>query len=152
MALNGSNGNGRDAGLKAWARSVEPVKKDVAPGKLKIGIEGVRTYDDYETFCEILDEYYLEGQIEEIISGGATGADELARWYARDTGLPIREFKADWKRYGRAAGPIRNQFIVEACDLLIAFWDGESRGTKSAIRIAAELGKETRVIRIDQLY
>ena len=71
-----------------------------------------------------------------VISGGARGVDTWAVDVARARGLSIVVFPADWDKHGKAAGPIRNKQIVEAVDLVVAFWDGESRGTANTIKLA----------------
>lgn len=68
-----------------------------------------------------------------IVSGGGGDVDLMAERVARDNGLSFIPYPADWDQYGKAAGPIRNAQIVEACDMLIAFWDGKSKGTKNSI-------------------
>jgi len=65
-----------------------------------------------------------------IVSGGARGADTLAENYAKMIGVNTIIFKADWKKYGRAAGMIRNKDIIAQADVVVAFWDGKSKGTK----------------------
>jgi len=66
-----------------------------------------------------------------IIFGVAPkGADRLAAKVARRMELPLEPHPADWKTYGKAAGPIRNEEMAKAgADLCIAFWDGQSKGT-----------------------
>ena len=51
------------------------------------------------------------------------------------------------EKYGRAAGPLRNEKMVECADLVVAFWDGRSRGTKSLIKYAQSRNKD--VVKID---
>lgn len=58
----------------------------------------------------------------------------------------IIEYLPDWDKYGKSAGFKRNTTIVEACDTLLAFWDGKSRGTQDSIAKAEKLGKLTIVI------
>jgi len=71
----------------------------------------------------------------EIISGAASGADSLAAMVAQTLGFTVREFPADWNRYGRSAGFMRNfEMLNQRPDLVIAFWDGQSRGTAHTIR------------------
>jgi hypothetical protein len=79
--------------------------------------------------------------ITEFVSGGARGADQLAEKYSSQIGIPIKVFPADWDKYGRSAGPRRNEQIVEYCDRLIAFWDGKSKGTQYSIRLAKNQNK-----------
>ncbi len=69
----------------------------------------------------------------EIISGGAKGVDTLAREYALANNLKLTEILPDYKKYGRYAPLKRNITIVTNANLVIAFWDGKSRGTKFVI-------------------
>lgn len=78
-------------------------------------------------------------EITTIISGGARGVDSLAIDYAFENDIEYEVFKADWDRYGRSAGPRRNQEMAENADALIAIWDGESRGTANMIDTARKL-------------
>lgn len=81
-----------------------------------------------------------------ILHGGAKGVDAEANRVARALGFAVEVQLADWARYGRAAGPIRNRQMVERADHVIAFWDGVSSGTASSIAAARELGVEYEVI------
>jgi predicted Rossmann fold nucleotide-binding protein DprA/Smf involved in DNA uptake len=108
---------------------------------MKTAIVGSRNITDYD-----LNEA-LEGlTVTEIISGGAMGVDTLAEVYAKDKGLPLQIFPADWKAHGSKAGPLRNKQIVEACEQLVAIWDGSSKGTATTIRMAQKAGKPVRVV------
>ena len=83
-----------------------------------------------------------------IISGGARGADELAEWLAPALGFTSKVYPADWETFGKRAGYIRNvQMLEQDPDLVIAFWDGESRGTAHTIREAEKRGIPVEVIR-----
>lgn len=73
-----------------------------------------------------------------IVHGGAAGVDERANEVANKLGLRVEVCRADWSRYGRRAGPLRNRTMVASCDFLYAFWDGQSRGTASAIQAAVD--------------
>ncbi|WP_038250942.1 SLOG family protein [Ghiorsea bivora] len=84
-----------------------------------------------------------------IISGGAKGADTLAKTYATKHNINMVEHKADWKQFGRGAGIIRNRTIVESADHILAFWDGSSLGTKSSIDYARKLNKPVTIIYFD---
>lgn len=81
-----------------------------------------------------------------VISGGALGVDTVAVEEARARGLAHQVYRADWQRYGRRAGAIRNRRIVAAASRVVAFWDGASRGTAITIDMARELGKPVEVI------
>ena len=81
-----------------------------------------------------------------IISGAARGADSLGEKYANEKSYTIERYSADWNTHGKAAGPIRNAQMANSADALIAFWDGQSHGTKSMINIARNKGLLVRVI------
>ena len=76
---------------------------------------------------------YLPQDTTEIISGGAKGIDACAKAYAQVHGLSFTEFLPEYERYGRYAPLKRNQLIIARAELVIAFWDGASRGTKYTI-------------------
>lgn len=78
-------------------------------------------------------EKYLPAEITEIVSGGARGVDTCARDYALAHGLKLTEFLPEYDKYGRGAPLRRNITIIEHADLVLAFWDGKSRGTKFVI-------------------
>lgn len=111
---------------------------------MKLAIVGSRKFTNYELLDETLST--LEEPITEIISGGASGADALAEQWAKEKDIPITVHKAEWAKYGRAAGPKRNKKIIEACDVCVAFWDGQSKGTKDSITLSKKAGKKTKII------
>lgn len=113
---------------------------------MKLVIVGSRTFDNYELLCQEIDKLKIFYQIDTIVSGGAIGADSLGKFYAQEHNLPLLIFSADWKKYGKSAGMIRNQDIINASDYIIAFWDGVSRGTKDSIRKADECKKKYKII------
>jgi hypothetical protein len=99
-------------------------------------IAGSRTFDDYDKLKEICDLIIILTDTEEIVSGGAKGADALGEKYAKETGYPVKRFLADWDQYGKGAGHIRNAQMAMFGDALIAFWDGKSKGTANMIKLA----------------
>ena len=90
----------------------------------------------------------LPFNVSEIVSGGAEGVDRLAERVADILGIPVRVFQPDYQRYGRRAPLVRNEQIVEYADQVLAFWDGESRGTQSMIECAKDENIPCTVIRI----
>ena len=109
---------------------------------MKTIIAGGRDFTDYELVKESMAQF-LEGPpfvISEVVSGGATGADSLGERWAKDNEIPVRVFPADWARFHRGAGPIRNAEMAEYADALIVFWDGKSRGTKNMLSTAKKQG------------
>ncbi len=104
---------------------------------IRLAVVGSRGFSDYPFMKKVLQWY----DIKRIISGAAKGADQLAASFANELGIQLQEFPAEWDKYGKSAGYLRNEKIVEACDEVVAFWDGKSRGTKHTINIATEMGK-----------
>ena len=135
--------------LGCFCRPTKPCHGDVIAEYLnslsgtpiKIAVIGSRSFSDYKFMCSILDHY----DIKKIISGGARGADTLGKMYANDNGIDIQEFLPDWEKLGKKAGMIRNRDIIDACNEVIAFWNGESKGTKHAIGHAEEKGKPVHI-------
>ena len=90
-------------------------------------------------------EKYLPPETTEIISGGAQGIDTCAREYAIAHNIKLTEFLPEYEKYGKNAPLKRNITIIENADVVLAFWDGKSRGTKFVIEKCRELGKEIKV-------
>ena len=109
---------------------------------MKVAIIGSRGFTDYELVKKTLKPL----GITLIISGGAAGADTLGEKYAKENGIETLIFKPDWKTYGKIAGFLRNTDIVEASELVIAFWDGTSKGTKDSIDKANKLDKKVLIV------
>jgi len=120
---------------------------------MNVIIAGSRTFNDYRKLREFCDEILEPYDDITIFSGVARGADELGENYALTKGYPVRKFPADWKniegkpeieigkgkrgyRYWKLAGFMRNKEMAKEADMLIVFWDGQSRGTKHMIEIA----------------
>ena len=112
-------------------------------------VAGSRTFDDYKLLSDELDKVNNLFGISEIVSGTARGADSLGEKFAKDHNLPCELHPADWDKHGKAAGPIRNAEMAEVSDALIAFWDGQSRGTKSMIDLAKRKGLQVAIVRYD---
>lgn len=115
---------------------------------IHLGIVGSREFFDYNRLVFEVDNIIKDRSVIEIVTGGAIGTDSLAERYAKDRQIPVKIIKPDWDRLGKSAGPIRNKQIVESCDILIAFWNGVSKGTKSSIEIAHKMKRETTIIYI----
>ena len=110
---------------------------------MKLAIIGGRDFNDYEKLVSSLAD--IEG-VKLVISGGARGADTLAERYAKEKGIEFIKFLPDWNTHGKAAGPIRNELIIKACDRVVAFWDGKSPGTRSSIELAKRYRKRYRIV------
>lgn len=106
---------------------------------MKVIIAGSRTINNIHKLLNALEKCPFCDDIKEIVSGTAQGVDKLGEQYAKGLDIPIKQFPANWKAYGRSAGFIRNCEMAEYADALIAVWDGKSRGTKHMIDKAKEL-------------
>lgn len=113
---------------------------------MDVCIFGSREFDNYELLEYALDEYGKKHRIDTIISGCAKGADSLGELYAEKHNIKIDKNPADWGRFGKSAGYRRNNIMAKKCDSAIAFWDGESKGTKHMIDYVKSLGKPCYVI------
>ena len=113
---------------------------------MKIIIAGGRDFSNYQLLREKCNWYFSRKKPTAILCGKAKGADSLGEQYAKETHIPIRYFPADWKTYGKRAGMVRNRQMLKEADGLIAFWDGNSHGTKNMIQIAREQGIPVRVV------
>ena len=114
---------------------------------MKVAVVGSRGFENYSKLSRVLDKVHVVKPITLIVSGGAVGADSLSEKWAEENGIEILIFKPDWKKYGKRAGFIRNTQIVESADTVVAFWDGESRGTKNSIDTANKLDKPLFIVR-----
>lgn len=134
--------------------------------RYRIIIAGGRDFDDYFLVKKTLDEYLIGLRLinpelhyyrdVEIVSGRARGADRLGEQYADSLNLRVACFEANWKKYGKLAGPMRNAEMADYASedgyygVLIAFWDGESRGTEHMIKVAERKGLEVKVVRYEK--
>lgn len=116
---------------------------------MKLAVVGSRNFSDYELLKHKLDTIHSIKPISFIISGGASGADSLSERWARENGVPTKIFLPDWDRFGKSAGYKRNVQIVCECDSLIAFWDGQSKGTQHSINLAKEKLKPIAIIKFE---
>ena len=123
-------------------------------GQYRVIIAGTRDFDDYSLLREKCDKILAnkrKDSVITIVSGTAKGADRLGEGYARERGYQIERYPADWDRDGNKAGPLRNIEMAKNADALIAFWDGQSRGTKHMIDTALNEELVVRVVNYGQL-
>lgn len=110
----------------------------------KIAVIGSREFSNVRLVADVMAEYLPI--ISLLISGGARGADKLGEQWANKNGIETQIFYPDHKRYKHAYHH-RNRLIVEAADLVVAFWNGHSTGTKYTMDYARRMGKPVRVVR-----
>lgn len=112
--------------------------------ELKLIVAGGRDFNDYQMLVRELttlaEGTYADRAIS-IVSGVARGADALGARFAKEHGVKLYEFPAEWDRYGKLAGFIRNEQMGNFADALLAFWDGKSSGTKNMIHFMRASGK-----------
>lgn len=114
--------------------------------EINIVIAGSREFIDYEFLTKVLDDVVSRLRKKDyetitIVSGKARGADSLGEKYARAHSLPVIECPADWDGLGKSAGYVRNEEMAKLAKLVIAFWNGKSRGTKHMIDLARKYRK-----------
>jgi len=124
---------------------------------MNIAVIGSRDFEDYPLLEKVLNRF----DIHLITSGGTKGADSLAEEYAKNKGIEINVIEAKWddfsepcvikynqygKKYNTLAGFKRNQEIIKGVDVVIAFWDGKSPGTRDSIKKAEQLEKTVIVV------
>lgn len=105
---------------------------------MKVLVCGGRDYNNQIYLKKSLDAFHKNNSITKLVSGGAKGADSLAYYWAKDNNIETAVYKADWNKYGKSAGPIRNIEMLdkENPDIVIAFPGG--RGTEHMIKVSKE--------------
>lgn len=114
-----------------------------------LAVAGGRDFADYERMKEALMQIkaaHSPTHTMIIVSGGARGADALAKRAAYELGFQYIDVPAMWNVYGNSAGYKRNGVMVDLADLVLAFWDGQSKGTKHTIDMAKMNGTDLQVV------
>jgi len=110
---------------------------------VRVAIVGSRHFADPDRVTD-----YVKGLPagSSIITGSASGVDAAATRAARTRGLPVQVMSASFDEMADASrSAARNQRLVDACDVLVAFWDGASKGTRTTVERALDAGKEVHV-------
>jgi hypothetical protein len=112
----------------------------------KVIVAGSRNYNDKKKVFKVLDLLLTHPKYEiEIVSGLARGPDSYGKEWAKLHGITCHEFPANWNKYGKRAGYIRNEQMAEFSDILLAFWDGSSKGTQHMVNLAHKHGLKVKV-------
>lgn len=122
---------------------------------MKVIIAGGRDFNDFDALEGEMRVLYWSGAPGldgwdldlEIVSGGARGADVLGERFALENMMEVKSFPANWDEHGKSAGYRRNAQMADYADVLVAFWDGMSRGTKHMIDLALDCSLEVHVYR-----
>lgn len=112
---------------------------------MKIAVIGGRDFNNDTLLNNTMDTY--KSKISVLVSGGARGADSMGENWAKRNNIPTDIYIPNWNKFGKSAGFIRNKDIINNCDIVIAFWDGKSKGTANSIAIAKDLDKEIIIIK-----
>lgn len=117
--------------------------------EFKLIVAGGRDFNKVEVLAQsiihLANGVYADKAVS-IVTGMAKGADSLGYHFAIKHNVVTYKFPADWDQYGKRAGMIRNKQMGDFADGLLAFWDGQSRGTKQMIEYMRSLGKPTHII------
>jgi len=106
---------------------------------MKVIIAGSRGVTDYGIIALAVYNAEIIGiDITEVVSGTAAGVDRLGEQYALAHDIKIKKFPANWNKYNKQAGYIRNKEMAEYADASIIIWDGKSKGTKHMINLSEE--------------
>ncbi len=111
---------------------------------MRVAVVGSRGIDNIDLSV------YIDEIPDLIVSGGAKGMDQVAERWAKIKGIETLIFKPEYEKFGRGAPLRRNATIVDNSDIVYAFWDGISKGTKHTIDYAKKVGKKVRVFIIGQ--
>ena len=114
---------------------------------MKLAIVGSREFENYDLLCVEVAKIQETQKIDLIVSGGAKGADTLAKKFAAKNQIPLMEFLPDYDRYGRGAPLQRNTLIVRNSNVVLAFVTATSKGTWDTIRKAQAAGKRVIIVR-----
>lgn len=114
---------------------------------MKVIIAGSRGIQDYSMVEKAVRESGFT--VTEVVSGTASGVDRLGERWAREHGVPVKQFPANWDELGKRAGYLRNAEMVTYAEALIAVWDGRSPGTNHTVKLAREAGLPVHVMQVD---
>lgn len=106
---------------------------------MKVVIAGTRykdfenkiAFDDYGLIVQAIERSGFD--VSEVVCGMAIGVDKLGEMWAINRSIPVKEMPADWNRFGKGAGPIRNRDMAIYADAAVIIWDGISEGTRNMI-------------------
>lgn len=132
------------------------MEENIAP-KRRLAIVGSRDFTDYEKFCKMVafvdKEYGILKDVDEIVSGHGDGTDLMAERFADEKGYKKVIYPPNWSKYGKKAGPIRNNLIVQRMTHMLALpriiEGAYSKGTKDSIDKAVEACKRCYIIAIE---
>ena len=111
------------------------------PENAFVAVVGSRDFTDDVKLNKVLDSYHTKWKIKAIVCGMARGADLLGKDWADKNKIPVIQCPAEWNKFDKPAGHIRNALMADIADMTIAFWDQKSTGTKGMIDIVQQKKK-----------
>ncbi|KQC03742.1 MAG: hypothetical protein APR54_02340 [Candidatus Cloacimonas sp. SDB] len=112
---------------------------------MKLAVIGNKDFFGYKLFCKTISRHQ---NITTIISGGAPGTDAMAKRYAAENEIDFLEFPPQYDKFGPEAKHYRDRQIVDNCDMVLAFWDGNCEGTSYTIDYARKIKKKVIIKKI----
>lgn len=116
---------------------------------MKWVITGGRNIKDVQLVEGHLEDMYKKyGKPEMLIHGDCCGVDKISGSWAEKKGISVEKHPADWKKYGKGAGPIRNREMANRCskeDICVSLWNGTSSGTKDMLSVCEKKGLKTEI-------
>lgn len=115
---------------------------------IRVVVAGTRTFTDRDLLFSTLDKHFgkcLSRVV--VVSGAAAGADSLGEAWAAERGVRCERYPADWDRYGKRAGYLRNSQMADVAGYAIVFWDGKSKGSENMVNIAISKGLWVKVVK-----
>ena len=86
-----------------------------------------------------------------VVSGGATGSDKAGERWANERGIPVVVYPANWQRFGRSAGYVRNSVMADNADALVLSWDGVSKGSRNMAETARRKGLKIYLFNVEAM-
>lgn len=117
---------------------------------MKTIIAGSRTIKNYNIIAHAMER--IGWEVTEVVSGCASGVDTLGEEWARKNNIPIKHFPANWGRFGKSAGYIRNKELAEYAEACVAIWDGNSNGTQHMINLARNMNLKLLVVKVKKEF
>lgn len=105
---------------------------------MRLIIAGSRTITQYGFVEASIAFLGIKDDIEEIVCGMAAGVDTLGMRFAKENNIPVKQFPANWYKYNKSAGPIRNAEMAQYANALLLIWDGVSKGSKNMLEQAGQ--------------
>lgn len=119
--------------------------------EFKLIVAGGREFNNYGLLAAQITDMAVHGSLRakavSIVSGMARGADALGAQFAKENNVKLYAMPADWDKYGKRAGFMRNSDMGNFADGLLAFWDGKSKGTAHMIDYMKQLNKPVHVVK-----